>query len=754
MLRTFARQVRWLHAALAATAVMLAACGGGGVRTVPTSAGATPVPGGSTVIGAAAFPAGSQSGSVALPAGSKLTLASLTAVNSLGTASVAATGSFVLPVYTDGPQLTIVTNASGAPVLMGWLSASSTTLDINSTAAVLTYYATGAFSLTADQRNGIGALIAGAPGISTLAAAIGNAIVANPNAFATTNATVSSALATLVASLITNSATSNAAGRALGAIFGARQTATASRGLEGVLINPVAQKSGLTPLVDFPSGFHFQNTLRRPADLTIDQVSYVNATSGATVAAPQLITATPLSIPATTGVGGGVTSTLVNIINGTYAYAPITTATTPLTNLANASSTTYQLTTVGPGAQTGDLANASSAAQTDQVKISVTFLATDFILPLGLSFLLPSQDIDQAKGEGTAAAITDLVNALIAVPGISAAAASGDMGQAFMLAYNQILESSSATNATLQIVLDQILETSGIDAQQSAFKLASGYTEVVGTVNNVLVAIDAAAVVKGLLASDRADIWTLTVTPDTVTVTPATSTVIAGNSETLTAAVPDAGGSGATFAYTWTNTAQFGHLFDGLSGHEDSFTSSSSAVTYIANVNATGTDTVGVSVADIQGAGRVAVGSTSASVVVVPSPTPSPSALSISLSPPGCYNFGPTPGTQTYTATTSATPPPNDTLAYGWEFPTTNGQPPSAVAFSDPGATFNPQRSQYIGPSNSASITVTPNPGGGEGNVSISVQLYFANAAGALVGPSTSVQAHSYFSFGTLSCPS
>ena len=753
MPRSLAGMARVAYVALSLAALLLSACGGGGVRSTPVGFASMP-PAMSALRGTPAFPAGTQSGSVTLPAGSRLSLASLTAVNSLGSAALGASGTFNVPVYTDGPQLTIITTSTGAPVLMGWLSSSATTIDVNSTAAVLMYYATGAFALTADQRNQAGSLIPAVPGISTLAGAIGTALVANPNAFATTNAAVSAALATLVASLVTNTATATNAGRTLGTLFAGRRAVSASRATQGVLIAPLAQKSGLTPLVDYPSGFHFQNTLRRPADLTIDQVSYVDASSGATVAAPQSLTVTPIGIPATTGVGGGVASSLVNIINGTFAYSPIVTATTPLANLGNAASTTYRLTTVGPGASSGDFASVSGAAQTDQVKTSITFLATDFIIPLGLSFLLPSNDIDEAKGEGTAGAITDLVNALTAVPGLSAAAASGDMGQAFMLAYNQILQSNSATNGTLQIILDGILESSGIDALQTTLKLASGYTAVVGTANNALVAIDAAAVVTGLLASDRADIWTLTVTPDTVTLTPASSTVTAGNNETLTAAVPDAGSSGATLSYTWSNSGQFGHLFDGMSGHEDSFTSTSSAVTYIANVNATGVDTIGVSVADIQGASRVAVGGTSASVRVVPSPTPSPSALTVSLSPSGCLNFGTTPGTQTYTATTSATPPPNDTLAYGWEFPTVNGQPPSAVAFSDAGATYNAQRSQYIGPSSSASITVTPNPGGGEGNVSITVQLYFADATGALVGPATSVQAHSDFSFGVVNCPS
>ncbi len=732
-----------LAAAVLIVAGVLQGCSGGASGTVPRSGfGAPPTsaptaaPTSTPTVVPAAFPTAQQRGTVTLPAGVNAPLSSLTVVNSLGSTPVGSNGTFSLTAYSDGPQLTTVVDKKGSVLLMGFLSPSSTVLDVNSTADAMVFFATASFALTSDLRDEMIALIPSAPGIGGLASAIASALAANPDAFAATNSSVASQLQAVVSSLV-HSSTPGAA----------RRYGGATRRSHSVLINPLQPASGLTPLSDFPNGFHFQNTLRRPADLYIDRVSFVDAQGNTHPAPLSLTPAAPLSIPPTVGVSTTI-STLLNIVEGKYAYAPVDTVSTALPLVANSKSTLYQLTTVGPGLHEGAIGQVTAEEKQDQEDLSVEFLLKDMVLPLVLAFVIPGHDIDHALGvNGSGFVIHDLVHAAEAVPGVAQAAENGDWAQALELLLAQLNNSQSAFAAAVQAALDGILENHGIIAQQQAFKLADHILNAVHAADRVLTAFDASVTEAGLLSSDEADIWTVTVVADQVKLSPSSATIDNNASQFLIAAVPSASGTSTAFAYTWTNTATAGHIFDGITGHEDNFTSANNTVTYVANASGSGTDTITVSVAEIAGQNRLPIGSAQSKITVKPSGLPS-----ISLEPSGCVQFGFGGGSQTYSVTVT-NPPPGVTLEFGFAIASTHG------TLSDPGATLNQQTHQLVGPSASATLNipdVEPSPTPGTGfNGGILADLWFVTPSGQLSNTFPGgklVEASALWGYGDVNC--
>ncbi len=748
--------IRRMFGSVLVCATASAGCGGGGAtpgapRAV-ASPKASPTAVASATPGAAAFPTATQKGTVSLPSGTNLSLGSLTVVNSLGTTSVAANGTFAIRAYSDGPQFTLVVDAKGSPVLMGFVGGSTTTLAATSTAVAMAYFGTGCYALTNAQRTLAPRIIAEASEVGPLAAAISKELAMNPDAFAKADAPVAAALSTFVAS-VQSAANASLAARRL-------RTMLSDAGLPrraGVLVNASTAPNGLGPIIEFPTGIHIQNTIRRPADLYVDRVSYVDST-GASHQDGASLTPQPIAVPATNGVQNGLVSTISDLIDGTVqtpsgpvvpaAYGPVNSDSIQLPLVSGAKSTTYLLTAVGPGLLPGAFSKLTTARATDAAAVSVKFLVTDFIVPLALSIALPLADIDEiVNSTGFETIATDLVNELIALPQIATAASQGKMGDALFLAYQQISQSGSALEGSLQLILNYAIRSEGLEAEEAALNFGEHYLTVVAAADEAQVAFDGSTVAAALAISNVADQWTAVVTPDAVTLTPATSTVSEGGTQTLTAAVPDAGSSNAAFAYTWSNTAKFGHITDGLAGHTDNFTSSHASVTYTAGTGSLGTDGVGVSVAYIDGNQRDAVNSASAQVKVVAAPE------SVTISPSGCHDFGTTPGSLTYTATATNVPQ-GETPLYGWQFGSSGDRNPTDVTFTDPGATQNPTYDEWIGPSNVVSIDVTPSTTGGVANQSIQVQLFNLNADGKVDGPSTFVAAHAFFSFGILLCSS
>jgi len=684
-----------------------------------------------------------QQGHITLPPGVTLAVQSLTVTNSLGSATPAANGAFTILAYSGGPQYAVVTDRAGSPVLAGFLGPNSTTIDSLSTAKLLVYFAAAFYTLPSPYRAQMIDAIASAPGFPTVQSAIESTLAANPDAFA------SAAGAQGVASTITSFVT---------ALYAPNSTSMAPnirslvRRPQDIVIGP-SEASGIAVIQDFPAGIHFHNTFRREAEAFIDETSFT--ATGATVPTPKFVpdVVSPLVIPATTGLGNVVQS-IVKAVQGAFTgatqYAPVDTATVPLALEPGSKSTTYNVTVVGAGnalLSTPVLTSEQSAAQT---KIAVLEMLQNFVVPFVASIMITanSEEIDNVlQFAGASGAISDLAELVVkGVPDVVGLIDSGQVPEALSEIITTILGSHTLLNVLGEVILTDIDSSLGQAAADAAFEKAETFLVALHAANAALLAIDTAISNQAILNSHQADVFVVTVTPDTVKLLPATATILNSATQTLTASVPAASGTAASLLYTWSNTATAGHIFDGTSGHEDNFTSTSNVVTYIANASGTGVDTVTVSAA-ASSAPNQPIGSAHSTITVQASGLPS-----ISLEPSGCVQFGFSGGSQTYSVTVT-NPPAGVTLEYGFALASTQG------TLSDPGATLNTFTHQLVGPEASATLTIPdlePSPSPGTGfNGGIEADLWFVTPSGTLSNTFPGgklVETSAMFGYGDINC--
>ena len=684
-----------------------------------------------------------QQGKIVLPPGVTLAPASLTVTNSLGSASPSANGSFSLLAYSGGPQYTVVTDKAGSIVLAGFLSQSSATIDSLSTAKLLVYFAAAFYTLPSPYRAQMIDAIASAPGFSSVQSAIESALAASPDAFAGEPG------AQVAASAITSFVT---------ALYATNSTALAPnirslvRRPQDIVISP-SEASGITVIQDFPAGIHFHNTFRREAEAFIDETSFT--ATGATTPTPKLVpdVVSPQVIPATTGLGNVVQSIVTavkGVFTGATQYTPVDTPTVPLALEPGSKSTTYNVTVVGAGNALLPIPALTSEQSTAQTKIAVLSMLQNFVVPFVASIMVTanSEKIDEALAfTGASGAISDLAEAVVkGVPDVVELIDSGHVPEALSEIITTILGSHTLLNVLGEVILTDIDSTLGQEAADAAFEKAEAFFVALHVANAALLAIDTAISNQAILNSHEADVFTVTVTPDTVKLLPATATILNSATQTLTASVPAASGTAAPLLYTWSNTATVGHIFDGTSGHEDNFTSTNNVVTYIANASGTGVDTVTVSAA-LSSAANQAIGSAHSTITVQASGLPS-----ISLEPSGCVQFGFGGGSQTYSVTVT-NPPAGVTLEYGFAVGGTHG------TLSDPGATLNQQTHQLVGPSASATLNVPdvePSPSPGTGfNGGIEADLWFLTPSGQLSNTFPGgklVETSALWGYGDVSC--
>lgn len=557
-----------------------------------------------------------QSGTIVLPPGVNLTLSALVVSNSMGHAAPSASGSFSLRAYAGGPQFTLVTDKAGNPILAGFLGPGSTTIDSLSTAKLLTYFAGAFYTLPSPYREQMVDAIATAPGFSAVQNAVIAALQAHPTGLAT-DPGVTSALTTFITTLYAPKVPASAS-RQRRALAGARSRLD-------VLVNPGGALSGITTINDFPDGIHFMNTYRRAAEAFIDQDSYVDQ-SGTRVYAPVNDVVPPVQIPAVSGLSN-VTSSLVAAVQGIFTgatqYTPVSTASTPLSNLANAKSTRYIVTVVGPG----PISNPNVVLRREESSardiLAIRQMLQNFLVPIVASIVIPlnSEAIDEALAfQGGNNTLTDLITTLTTdAPQIAGLMEAGRVSDALMQAFNTVATSGTVQAAFLQFVQNSVQNASGVEAAQKFFENGDALLNDINVLSSALVVADIAVVVANIGSSHNADQFTVDVTADRVTLTPGSATLPNNGTQVFTANVPSASGSGTPIVWRWANTATAGHITDGINGHQDNFDSSSNTVTYTANATGTGNDTVTVTAFEVVRSTRVQIGNPQTATVSVQS---------------------------------------------------------------------------------------------------------------------------------------
>ena len=560
----------------------------------------------------AALPVGELAGAIVLPDGVATPFSTLTVRNSLGSASVSASGQFTLTRFTDGPQMAFVVGPAGKFMLMGWLDSSRTRLSARSTAEVLLYTVTGCFTLPASARATAMDLIAASPEVVALTTAIESSLRENPDGMVGENGPVKQALSKAAASLAATSGVPTQ---------------------QGVIVDPIAEKSGLRVNLPGVNTMVLRNRYRRASHAYIKQVSYVPEAGGAAVPAEKALTEFDVSpVLAINGLLG----TIGDIAAGRMAYSEVDSSPVDLPLVAGSKKTTYQLMVVGPGLAPGDLSVLTPEQDQQRRRTSLLFLAKELFLPFVVNIALPNcfdgPNSGMLKGLGAGTVGADLLNQLAVLPGLMDQLEACDFQGALWTAANSFFNTVSFQQVVIGFVAQHIANLGDSAAIASNLQIAGVAFEVAGIANQVLVGLDVAGIISHNAASNKADAWTMEVTKPTLRLTPGESEIHALGNVFLTCEFAEAAGSGVPLVYHWSTTGRGGTLTDtALEPHSGtSFESSVGTVYYFADKGIAATDSVTVEVFRLDGSARTSLGIAQARVKVTTGHvTITPSALTI-----------------------------------------------------------------------------------------------------------------------------
>ena len=374
-------------------------------------------------------------GTVVVPAGFSLPLATMTAAAGLGHSAVGADGAFTVPVNAAnnaGPTLVWLQNADDVLLIgFGGESGSSTmTLSAESTAIALVYFALGGFSIPAENRGQLLALIAGdsslPPFVQTVTAQIG----VNPLALVQGDQAIGTALrAVLTAMGATASLDANISGRSVKTLAAAP---TRSRAVDAqLLLSPTGLQSNLEVLLgNAAQTVVATNHSRRYCRVHTYQTGVENASGIRT------------DYPAAKAVGGPVVltstgalsilSTIHDFTSGQTAFVPVSTPEIPLAVEGDAAQTFYDIVVLGSALSLADpafYADPKYAAfvagwRSERIRLNLTSWLSDIIL--GLLFeIWGLRDI--AKNEAAIEAmVTAFQESEVAIAGAAFLLAAGE----------------------------------------------------------------------------------------------------------------------------------------------------------------------------------------------------------------------------------------------------------------------------------------------------------------------------------------
>ncbi len=686
--------------AVVTAGALLAGCNGGGASAPAFSTGTASA---GTV---------QRTGKLVLPPGSPINATTLTISNSLGNGTIAADGTYRMPVFPGGPQFASVTDSGGNLVMVAFLSDAEPDASAHSTAETFLYYALGAYSLGGSDQIAFVASIGTYPGEAAVESAISAALrsgAADP--LQANGAAIKAAIAAFQAAQTKNPPISSSLGR-----ISSVRAASGTRRPRGLSVDPSGQVSGLTMLLDFPNSVHFRNVYRRAAEVYVDEIS-PNQTSLSASPLYQIDAITPIA---------GFNSTLVNIINGKFAFSEIETAPISLPAEPLAAQTIYQLTVVGPGLPTGS--PLSSTRDQEQIAFDTAFYCQNVLYPLIVSVILPlnKDAIDASLVKGATSQFRDMAKIVQSSPAVAAAVKKGDM-----LGIVRALGAVLSTTAVRDAVVGEGLKLYKVFGPGTGFLTAAEkvdakvITTLLTKIDVVLSSADILAVAYSVGNSNSVDVFTVTVIPETVTLTPPASTIQNGNIVDFTATAVNAANhsSSQTISYKWTNvppsgTTLSGHLTDAVNGHLDNYTSNSAISSYTANATGQGTDVISVTVMvfDNTTGKTTTVGTASATVTVGGGQT------SIAPSLPVVSGGTATPFTATAPALSAAT---------GYEFHWSSTAAGGSLASASGTTTFVDTTAQ-------PTDTVTYNALIGPNADSVSVDVIAKTPAGNIdLGPAT-----------------
>ncbi|MGE0443439.1 MAG: Ig-like domain-containing protein [Gemmatimonadales bacterium] len=557
-----------------------------------------------------------RSGRIELPPGAAIPVDAIRLSTSLGPVAVTPTGQFSTPAFGTGPQLLVATAPDGRPLLLGWLTGTTVTLNARSTAEAMAYFDLGGAFLPAAARDFLREQVAGRSEVAALEAAVATALGAPAATVSVDVPAVLAARHTLRTQL---------AGSAL---LPARVAATAGR-KPVISIDPLGARSGVVPHEVDLNILQVTNQYRRRAVGLIDAVSYDDA-DGNPHAAPSGGQTTELEIPPTVGLTsfGGL---LADVVLGNLAWAEVESDAVPLPIApADATATRYRLRVLGLGALSLAELNALPPAVKARLgRVVATSAVADVLVPVFLNVILDGDvagdRIEAAlKQPGAANYLNDCVGFLVgSLPEFADLMYQGRVKEGADLLWTTVLSSDSFQ----QLIFDLTSAVAGAILQDAArgeaLRAISQYGKAflgfISKVDLVMTASDVSLQLWQAYNSRAVETWELTVRPSKVKLNPGTNRISTADIRLLKAVVLGLEGvaEGAALSYEWSATGAAGVLVDAQ--HRGThFESSSDAVTYEPS-GSLGSDVVTVTVRrEEAGVGTVVVGTAKATVEVGP----------------------------------------------------------------------------------------------------------------------------------------
>jgi len=510
-------------------------CGGGSHR-----GGGSPSTGG-------AFKIASVSGRVAMPGGVPVP-AGATVSTALGAFPVKGDGSFIARVVDALPSLVTV-SAGGTPLMMGMFGKDRTTIDATSEALALCLLRTGAGVLPYDTLRVIVLKGGDTDAVKGLAQAFESRGAANP--------------------------TFSGLAQVTKAEIAAASTAFLSGGSRGIQVVDADPKSGVTVIQESLQRIVLQNAYRRRAYAYVDRVGYVPHDSPA--GTPE--TASPkdlgkLSLEPTIGVSS-LTGAFLDAVAGRAAYAPTTSEPMSLPNEpSDADTTRYKVTVVGLGASAGGYDALSGDRRQEADGFLVDSLFADLVIPTFYNLVLGGYGLNKAGAGGFYAddSYLTLVNyarslidlARSGIPTLTEDVYAGRIGKAVSDTIDFVVN-----DPTAQGKFAEALTALGAKAAAKAGSDPAVFTQNVKNVfvmmaagDLLLSAVDFAAVLHDIAASDRASEFTVRTTASRVKLTPPFAETNAVTDVPLEAHVLDVASDEQGIAYDWS-VSGVGALKDG-----------------------------------------------------------------------------------------------------------------------------------------------------------------------------------------------
>lgn len=559
-------------------------------RMKATVAGIAPVH--FTASGRYLVPTTPVSGLVMLPSGASLAPASLRLETGIADVPVGADGSFLASALPGGVQLAAAHAPNGSPVLMGWFDGPHHALTARTTAEVLAYFDLGGYQMPeAALRDSVRSYLS-LEDLEPLVSAISTMLHG------------SAAAATLAAPAIIQAR--------VALLQRLRSAGSLPR---GIIIDPSGQEqSGVFVDQVGLNNVTITNHRRRRISAFVDRVSYVP--QGLSGSIPSPVAGQPIPLAAVTA-ATSVIGTGINLLFGNSAWTPVVSAPQPVPLApANAVSTHYRVTVVGPGSPNPNVP-LTIEQRAEQRRTSFETMVLEALLPL-LDQLLQADNALQSHGTGTD--VSSLVSQFVDVlpSGVLESAASGDMQGALQGAWTLLQDSGPGQELLLNVFMTTIA-ANGVPKDVILAK-AKEWTKVLTIVEAIATAGDLFYVVKHSATAYDAETWEVNVGQAQVRLDPPASLISNLDLQVLHAVVLEAtgGGPAPVFHYRWSTTGTVGQICAQFAGCSTSIPSSSrDVVSYFPDSNKEGTDQVTVVVFIVENGKEEVIGDATATITTV-----------------------------------------------------------------------------------------------------------------------------------------